>query len=83
VVISGLDISSTYSEGHSGLVHELVYSLIEGDTSVLLGILDEWLASYELSTDSTFAELEDAGLASQFGTTGTASSSESELSLAA
>jgi len=54
VSFSGLDLYSTLSEGHSGVVHQLVYGLMSGNATVLEGVLNDLLGDYGVSTDDTF-----------------------------
>lgn len=54
VTFSGLDLYSAQSEGHVGIVHQLVYGLMSGDASVLEATLNDLLGDYGVSTDDTF-----------------------------
>lgn len=54
VTFSGLDLYSAQSEGHAGIVHQLVYGLMSGNASVLEATLDDLLGEYGVSTDDTF-----------------------------
>ena len=57
VSFSGLDLSSAQAEGHAGVVHEVVYGLMSGDTSALETALNGILDQYNLSIDSTFDQI--------------------------
>jgi heme acquisition protein HasA len=57
VSFSGLDLSSAQAEGHDGVVHEVVYGLMSGDTSALETALNGILDQYNLSIDSTFDQI--------------------------
>ncbi|MCI1032185.1 MULTISPECIES: heme acquisition protein HasA [Raoultella] len=57
VSFSGLGLSSAQSEGHDGIVHEVVYGLMSGDTSALETALNGILDQYNLSIDSTFDQI--------------------------
>lgn len=55
VTFSGLDLSAAYGAGRVGNeVHEVVYGLMQGDTSALEAVLDDLFAAYGVSTDDTF-----------------------------
>ncbi|MCY1272134.1 Hemophore HasA [compost metagenome] len=54
VSFDGLGLSSAIGEGHSGIVHQLVYGLMGGNTSVLEGVLNDLLDDYGVSVDDTF-----------------------------
>lgn len=54
VSFNGLGLSSLLSEGHSGVVHEVIYGLMSGDATALDGVLDGILAAYGVDTDDTF-----------------------------
>lgn len=81
--ITGLGLEGALSEGQANIVHEVVWGLMGGDSSALEGVLNGFLDDYNLSVDSTFAELELAGLAGEVSTVGIAEFAESELLLAA
>ncbi len=51
---SGLGLSSLLSEGHAGIVHQVVYGLMSGDASALQGALDGLLDDYGVDTGDTF-----------------------------
>lgn len=58
VTFSGLDLDSVLGAGRTGNeVHQVIYGLMQGNTSALEGVLDSLLASYSVSTDNTFAEI--------------------------
>lgn len=50
-------LASAKAEGHDGIVHQVVYGLMSGDSTALTGALDTILADYGLSTDNTFDEI--------------------------
>lgn len=54
VTFSGLDLSSTRGEGHSGIVHQVVYGLMSGNATALEGVLNDLLDDYGVSTADTF-----------------------------
>lgn len=54
VSFNGLGLSSLLSEGHSGVVHEVIYGLMSGDATALDTVLDGILAAYGVDTDDTF-----------------------------
>ncbi|MEK1943439.1 MAG: heme acquisition protein HasA [Pseudomonas sp.] len=54
VSFNGLGLSSALSEGHDGVVHEVIYGLMSGDATALDSALDTILAAYGVDTDDTF-----------------------------
>ena len=54
VSFDGLGLSSLLSEGHSGIVHQVIYGLMSGDATALDSALDTILAAYGVDTDDTF-----------------------------
>lgn len=54
VSFDGLGLSSLLSEGHDGVVHEIIYGLMSGDATALDTALDGLLAAYGVDTDDTF-----------------------------
>ncbi|PAU88150.1 heme acquisition protein HasAp [Pseudomonas sp. WN033] len=54
VTFSGFDLYSAQSEGHSGIVHQVVYGLMSGDATALEGVLNDLLDDYGVSTADTF-----------------------------
>ena len=54
VSFDGLGLSSALSQGHAGIVHQVVYGLMVGNTSALEGVLNDLLDDYGVSTDDTF-----------------------------
>ncbi|MFP6847647.1 MAG: heme acquisition protein HasA [Pseudomonas sp.] len=54
VSFDGLGLSSLLSEGHDGVVHEVIYGLMSGDATALDTALDGILAAYGVDTDDTF-----------------------------
>ncbi|PAU78357.1 heme acquisition protein HasA [Halomonas salipaludis] len=81
--LSGLDLFGEQSEGQDNIVHEVVWGLMGGDTTALEGVINDILDDYSLSVNSTFADLELAGLAGDVSTTGVASTSDLDVALAA
>lgn len=81
--ITGLGLTGLLSDGQSNIVHEVVWGLMGGDATALEGVLNDILDDYGLSVNSSFADLELAGLAGEVSTVGTAVAAESELLLAA
>lgn len=57
VSFGGLDLSSLRGEGHDGVVHQVVYGLMSGDTGVLETALNGILDDYGLSVNSTFDQV--------------------------
>lgn len=58
VTFDGLDLSSLLNAGRTGNdVHQVIYGLMQGNTSALEGVLDSLLATYNVSTDNTFADI--------------------------
>lgn len=58
VTFDGLDLSSLLGAGRTGNeVHQVIYGLMQGNTSALEGALDSLLATYQVSTDNTFAQI--------------------------
>lgn len=58
VSFNGLDLDAAFGAGRAGNpVHETLFGLARGDTSVLSGVLDNLLADYGVSTDSTFDDI--------------------------
>lgn len=58
VSFSGLDLDSVLGAGRTGNeVHQVIYGLMQGNTTALEGVLDNLLASYGVSTDNTFADI--------------------------
>ena len=55
VSFNGLDLDAALGAGRAGNeVQGVIYGLMQGNTSALEGVLDNLLASYGVSTDSTF-----------------------------
>lgn len=54
VSFDGLGLSSLLSEGHAGVVHQVIYGLMSGDATALDTALDGILAAYGVDTDDTF-----------------------------
>lgn len=54
VSFGGLGLSSALSEGHSGIVHQVIYNLMGGNVSALEGALNGLLDDYGVSTTDTF-----------------------------
>ncbi|MBD3896438.1 hemophore HasA [Halomonas sp. ML-15] len=81
--LSGLGLFGELSEGQDNIVHEVVWGLMGGDTTALEGVINEILDGYNLSVNSTFADLELAGLAGDVSTTGVADTSDVDFALAA
>ncbi|PMR72840.1 heme acquisition protein HasA [Billgrantia endophytica] len=81
--ISGLDLFGELSEGQANVVHEVVWGLMGGETDALADVINDILADYNLTVDSTFAELELAGLAGPASVTGVTEVSDFDLALAA
>lgn len=50
-------LTSAKAEGHDGIVHQVVYGLMSGDSTALTSALDTILADYGLSADNTFDEI--------------------------
>jgi len=58
VSFDGLDLDAAFGAGRAGNpVHETLFSLARGDTSVLSGVLDNLLSAYGVSTEDTFDEI--------------------------
>jgi heme acquisition protein HasA len=58
VTFAGLDLDAVLGAGRVGNeVHQVIYGLMQGNTSALEGALDTLLASYGVSTDNTFASI--------------------------
>lgn len=59
VTFEGLSdyLVSALSEGHEGIVHQIIYGLMSGDASALESALDTILADYGVSTANTFDEV--------------------------
>lgn len=58
VTFSGLDLDSVLGAGRTGNeVHQVIFGLMQGNTSALEGVLDSLLATYNVSTDNTFADI--------------------------
>ncbi|MFJ4392689.1 heme acquisition protein HasA [Pseudomonas soli] len=63
VSFDGLDLSAAQGAGRAGNdVHNVIYNLMQGKTGALETVLDNLLADYGVSTNSTFAQI-DAALA--------------------
>jgi len=61
VSFEGLDLSAAQGAGRVGNdVHNVIYSLMQGNTDALESVLDNLLADYGVSTDSTFAAISSA-----------------------
>lgn len=61
VTFSGLDLDAALGAGRTGNeVHQVIYGLMQGNTSALESVLDTLLATIGKSTSSTFAEITDA-----------------------
>lgn len=54
VSFDGLGLSSLLSQGHSGIVHKVIYGLMSGDATELDSALDTLLSAYGVDTDDTF-----------------------------
>lgn len=50
-------LTAKQSEGHDGMVHQVMYGLMSGDTTALTQVLDTILAEHGLSTANTFDEV--------------------------
>lgn len=60
VTFQGLDLSSALGAGRvegANDVHDVIYGLMQGNTSALESVLDSLLADYGVSTDNTFADI--------------------------
>lgn len=57
VSFHGLDLSSIREDAHDGVVHQVIYGLMSGDTQALETALDNILDDYSLSVDATFDEV--------------------------
>ncbi|QXH46253.1 heme acquisition protein HasA [Pseudomonas xanthosomatis] len=60
VTFGGLDLSSALGDGRvagANDVHDVIYGLMQGNTSALESVLDNLLADYGVSTDNTFADI--------------------------
>lgn len=63
VSFDGLDLNAAQGAGRAGNdVHNVIYNLMQGKTGALETVLDNLLADYGVSTNSTFAQI-DAALA--------------------
>jgi len=83
VSFSGLDLDAALGAGRTGNeVHQVIYGLMQGNTSALESVLDNLLASYGVSTDSTFADIS-AALAASSATAVGVQAVTDDLALAA
>lgn len=83
VTFSGLDLDSVLGAGRTGNeVHQVIYGLMQGNTTALEGVLDSLLASYGVSTDDTFADIT-AALAASSATAVGVQAATDDLALAA
>ncbi len=57
VSFGGLNLSSLQAQGHDGVVHQVVYGLMSGDTGALETALNGILDDYGLSVNSTFDQV--------------------------
>ncbi|MFK3774051.1 MULTISPECIES: heme acquisition protein HasA [Pseudomonas] len=60
VTFGGLDLSSALGDGRvagANDVHDVIYGLMQGNTSALESVLDNLLADYGVSTNNTFADI--------------------------
>ncbi|MDR0281188.1 MAG: heme acquisition protein HasA [Paucimonas sp.] len=58
VTFSGLNLDSVLDAGRVGNdVHQVIYGLMQGDTTALEGVLDTLLGTIGVSTNSTFADI--------------------------
>lgn len=76
VTFEGLDLSAAQGAGRvpgANDVHDVIYGLMQGNTSALESVLDDLLAGYGVSTNNTFADIS-AALAA--GPSSTAASAE-------
>jgi len=61
VTFSGLDLDAALGAGRVGNeVHQTIYGLMQGDTSALVSVLNDLLTGYEVTLDSTFAQVASA-----------------------
>lgn len=65
VSFSNLGLGSSLSEGHGGLVHQIVYGLMNGDTYALESTIDALIKAVDpsLSINNTYDQLAAAGVA--------------------
>ena len=83
VSFNGLDLDSALNAGRVGNeVHQVIYGLMQGNTTALESVLDSLLSSYGVSTDSTFADIS-AALASSSATAVGVQALPEDLALAA
>lgn len=66
VSFNGLDLSAGATAGRVGnVVQDVIYGLMQGNTTALESVLNDLLAEYNLTTEATFDDLAALGLAHQ------------------